>query len=781
MVAETTRFGALLKYFRQAAGLSQEALAERADLSARTISDLERGINQTPRYATFDLLVKALALSSQQSDFLKASLQHETGDQAGENRINRQFEIPLPPTRLIGRESEQTQALNLLRSGQVRLLTLTGPSGVGKTRLALQLAQVLRPDFRDGIVFIPISAVREASLVPNTIAQTLEIRETPSTSIPSQVLVRLQDKQLLLVLDNLEQILDCSPFLADLLAACPRLVILATSRSPLRLRAEHELLLTPLGIEEAAQLFRERAEAVRPGQTYLQDRVASICESLDCLPLAIELAAIQTRLLNLPELENRLAHRFALLRGGARDLPARQQTMEDAIAWSYDLLSAPQQRLFRFLGVFLGGFSLEAAESVAWPDDTGSEHSRGEIHAAIQSEDRLHTLAALVESSLVLTGTDPSGIIRFSLLELIRDYALKRLRIAGESELARQRHAIYYAGLAESAEALFESGPATPNLTLLNELTNVQAALEWAETSHEVALGLRLIGFARLWHSLGQPERAQHWFERMLALDERAREQGWPAAPPALRAKRQYGLGRILLARGETAAARATAVEAITLAEQIGDGDLLTNAWATLGMIAQASGELDEAEKAFHQSTLFASQAGDPRMKYRAFVWQAELARTSGRLDEAGRLLEQALAAAAASNSGWDNAIITTLSGHLASQRKDFRLARARYRESLPQLQAFRSPTYIAWCLEGCAAVLSNQPDPKPAARLCAAAVKLRELADAPLPTSEREAFEHTLARLKGALGRQAFQQAWLIGSGYSLDEVVAYALSILE
>jgi predicted ATPase/transcriptional regulator with XRE-family HTH domain len=768
-MVEKTRFGTLLKRYRQAAGLSQEALAERAGLSTRAISDLERGVNRTPRYATLDLLIKALSLSSPQCDLLKAAAQPTGSFPPDEDPGWPQPGLPSSPTRLVGREIERLQALNVLRNGQVRLLTLTGPSGVGKTRLALQLAQDLAPDFPDGIVYVPIASIRDASLVPGAIAQILKIRETPSTSTRQQVMVSLEDKQLLLVLDNLEQVLDCSPFLADLLASCPRLVILATSRSPLRLRAEQEHLLTPLTLDDAVALFCERAGKVQPGRAFSASEVAPICEQLDCLPLAIELAAMHVRLLPLTELRRRLAHRFALLRNGARDLPARQQTMEDAIAWSYDLLPPSQQRCFRALGLFVGGWTLDAAEAICWPE--------GEI----ASEDRLLTLAGLVEASLVQTEAATSGGVRFSMLELIREYALKCLEAAGEADLIQRRHAVYYARVAEVAEASFESGPATPSLTLAKELANVQGALQWAEASREAKLGLRLCGFARLWHMLGQPSQAERWFERMLVLDSWARANGLPVAPPMLRVKRLYGLGRLRLSRGKMVEAEAITQEALHQAEQISDENGMANAWATLGMIAQASGRLDHAEEAFNQSALHGDRAADPQLGYRAVVWQAELARARGELPRAEALLSEALTSAQTYESGWDTAVITTLLGHLAFQQQDIPLAKVRYRDGLNRLRVFGSPTYTAWCVEGCAAVLVAEGRAEASARLCAAAASLRQRAATPLPDGERTAFEQVVAKARELLGQSAFQQNWAVGAGYTLDEVIGIALAELD
>ena len=767
-MTEKTNFSTLLKRYRQAAGLSQENLAAHSGLSARAISDLERGINRTPRYDTLELLSSALSLTTQQRILLQVSARPEVASFVDSTPELPVYGLPLPPNALIGREQERSRALALLRRNSTRMLTVTGPGGVGKTRLALQLVQDLTPDFVDGVVFVALAPIHDAVLVPSTVAQSLGIREHVNSSLTEQVRAFLENKHLLLVLDNVEQIPDSASFIAELLASCAHLFVLVTSRTPLHLRAEQELLMAPLPLGDAVTLFRERSHAVRPERAYAESEVATICEHVDRLPLAIELAAMHVKVLSLSELRERLTFRLAFLRGGARDMPKRQQTMEDTIAWSYELLTEQQQRCFRSLGVFVGGWSLEAAEAVCWDDN-------------VNTEETILVLAALVDASLVQTELLANDVTRFTMLEIIRDYALQLLQKAGEEAQVRRRHASYYTLLADTIIAYFgpEQGVRDAQFALAQELPNARAALQWAEEKREAELGLRLTGFARLWHVLGQMSEAEVWFERMLALDLWAREHGEHTAPLSLRIERLYGLTRTLVRHGRAdRGAETYAKEASRLAQSIDDQKGISNAYSTLGMIAQASGRLDEAEFAYTESYAFARLIDQSGLMSRALFGLADLARMRGDVARATALLEEALASAQASGMTWDMANIMTVLGHLACHQKNFAVAKARYCEALALYLTFSSPTYTASCLEGFAAVACAEGRYGQATRLCASAVALREQTQTPLPPTEREAFEQTVATARLALDELEFGREWNTGSTLTHDEAIYDALT---
>ncbi len=765
-MTEQSRFGAILKRYRVAAGLSQEALAARASLSARAISDLERGLHRTPHPGTIDLLATALALAPDQRAVLLAEAHPPAPLSTAEPPPRR---LPAASTALIGRDQERRHAQTLLLEQGCRLLTLVGPGGAGKTRLALDIAENLATEFADGVIFVDLAPVRNAQLLYAVIAQALGLREREySAPAESAVYTELRAKRTLLLLDNFEHMLAMTPTIADLLAHCPKVAILVTSRARLGLRGEHLLPVTPLALDAAVALFCERARAVRPDRDTPREQVAAICQRVDCLPLAIELAAVQTWLLPLAQLLDYLTHRLALLRGGASDLPARQQTMEDTIAWSYELLGDAQQRCFRALGVFVGGWTLDAAHAICWDADSSGSTT---------TADTLRTLAALADASLIQADEMADGSVRFRLLELIRDYALARLEESREAYACHLRHARYFA---QMGDAITRVGPASlphgadPAL----ELPNAHAALEWVDQVGEAALGLRLAGFGRLWHLVGQTSEALLWQERMLALDERTPTQEGDATRLVLRAERLYGFGRTLLGVGEYDRAEAQVRAALELALRLGDDGVTSNTYMTIGMIAHARGEYDMAASALtaaYERTPAIDQTGQ---RHRVESLLADTERRRGNLTTAAALLERAVADAEALGNTWDTARLTTMRGLVACQQAHYSEATRYFVKALTLFRPFGSPRFSAWCLEGFAAVLSAQGAQMWVVRLCSAATTLRTQAQAPAPTAEQEAIDTMLATARERLGEQTSADAWRAGSALTMVAAIDEALA---
>ena len=496
---------------------------------------------------------------------------------------NRPTNLPAQPNAFIGRVRELEQLRALLARDDVRLLTLTGPGGTGKSRLAFQLATSVLPEFANGVFFVALAPVRDWELVVPTIAQTIGLRERAGESSLAALTDYLQDRRMLLVLDNLEQVVDAGPVLADVLASAPGLKVVATSRTPLRLSLERAYALSPLALDESMPLFAERARAAGADFAVSAENeavVAEICARLEGLPLAIELAAPRVRTLTPAALLRRLDRRLALLTGGAQDLDERQRTLRGAIEWSYDLLAPDEQGLFMRLGVFVGGCRLDAAEAVC--DGT------------------LDALDSLVEKSLLRQRADSDGEPRFWMLETIREFAVERLAASGEADAVRGRHAAWFAGLAERLDAESRTGDQPAAIArLLDDYPNLRAAMDSAREADDGELLLRLA--TALW---------PFWATRgYVAEGQRALEDAFELAGRRP-ARALLGLSSLHVLSVDSAGLLDEVHDALRAAEELGDPLTLAQAWNLLGQVeGTLLGSLAQAEEAWQQALSYAERA----------------------------------------------------------------------------------------------------------------------------------------------------------------------------
>jgi predicted ATPase len=687
--------------------------------------------------------------------------------------------LSVPPTTLIGRETDVTRATTLLSRDEVRLLTLTGAAGVGKTRLGLQVAEDLLDRFEDGVWLVALAPVHDVSLVAPTIAQTLGLRA--GVGQPPQELVKdaIGRQQMLLVLDNFEQVAGAAPLLADLLSACPRLKLLVTSRAALHVRGEHELVVAPLEQEAAVTLFLQRAQAVQSDLAFTVENIqaaGTICQRLDRLPLALELAAAHVKVLPLSALLERLTTRFAWLRGGALDLPERQRTMQDAITWSYDLLGEAEQRLFRRLGVFVGGCTLEAAGAICGQEgETEGEENK---EAEAEADTVLEGLEALVDASLLHTETRPQGMPRFTLLETIREFAVERLHTSGEAETLARRHLMYYVHQTEEALRVVpkESGLDERLARLVRERANVHAALAWARGRQESGLGLRLAySCGDAWFFHGMLGELLPWFEDLLALDATA---GTRAASAAVRVQALYMLAELMREQGQYTRAEQLARDALDLAERAGDQRGMGNALRVLGELAQGRADRAEVARLVERGLACCRAAGDTGCVALARINLAHLARTEGDYARASRIFEEHVAIVRGLDFKWGLALNLGGLGMVTRDQGDQQRALALFQEALGIHETFGNLTYLAWDFEGLAPVVCALGDPECATQLCAAATRFRVKAHTPRPPAEQVGYDHTLDAARAALGHEAFEQAWATGSALTGDAAVALALS---
>lgn len=768
-------FGQWLKQRRKALDLTQDELARQVGCATSMLQKIEAG-DRRPSAQMARSLARKLGIASEQYAAFVEFARSGHRATAGAS-FHSPGNLAAPATPLIGRAHDVAAVCRRLMHEDTRLLTLVGPPGIGKTRLALQVAAEARDRFDDGVFFVALAPIADPDLVAPTIVQTLGLTESSRQSPVDRLSEYLRDKLVLLVLDNLEQVVTAAPTIARLLIACPWLKILATSRTALRVRAERQYHVPPLGLPDLARLprslelaqypalalFVERAQAVQPDFSLTETNaatVARLCHRLDGLPLAIELVAARVRLLPPAEILRRLGGRFLLQSDGLRDIDERQRTLQNAIEWSYNLLTPEEQALFARLAVFVGGWSLEAAEYVC----------AGQV---------LDSVTALVNKSLAASYVQ-DGEARVKMLETIREYALARLDAEqnGAAEIARRRHAEYYLTLAEAAEPhLHDTLQRQWGDRLERELGNLRAALEWclAEPSAMEAR-LRLAGALGLfWYRRAHAEEGRQWLERVLAG---ARGIVQTDGPTRFALANAYtAAGRVALFQGDAQAARSYAEQAVSLCRQTGDRWRLCHALQLLADTLTDWGDYANAHNTISECLGLAQETGDPWLCGRALMLLGELAHLQG--DDAQAMSRYSESRAMLRQAGDEGnvAIVLHDMGLVAQRQGDVARARELYLEALQLVRETSPLRVIAMSLENLAGVAGAQGQPARSARLLGAAEALRRAAGCPIVGADRFDYERFIAAARAGLDGESFAAAWAQGRAMTMEQAIVYAL----
>ncbi len=732
------------------------------------VGELESLVSEHPtRERLRGLQMLALYRAGRQADALEAyrqareALLDELGLEPGpdlkdlEQAILRQDEalsrrplpdsnVPVPVSSLVGRQRELDEITNALRNG-TRVLTLTGPGGSGKTRLAIEAANLLAAELTDGAFFVALDAIRDPALLLPAIAQAVAVRESSEQALPESLAERLSGRQALLLIDNFEQLAEAAPELTHVLEAAPGLIFLVTSRAALRVSGEKEYPVDPLRPEDAVALFVERAQGADPRFSLTDenaDAVKEIVARLDGLPLAVELAAARTKLLPPQAMLALLDERLDLLSRGARDFPERHRALRDTVAWSYDLLGTEEKQLFARLAVFGGGFTLESAVAVC--------------------DASLDGVATLIDDSLLERDGE-----RLRMLETIREYGLEQLEADEEAEFVRRRHAEHFLKLAES-EPVAEQAAWLARIDA--ERDNFRGALNWCLELGEASLALRIAAALwEFWWVRGHLAEGRGWLGAALVRGRNA--------PPELRARALHAAGSLATRQGDYESAGALFEESLALWEELDDAAGTARSLLSLGTVAAEQGDQERAIELSERAAELYSESDDNRGHALAISNLGGIALERGEYAKAATLSEQAYGLFETLEDSEGMAFALVNQGFAALSQGKHDRAVELLREALRRLAELEFKDVIGYCFEGLAAVLALTGRPEEASKLLGAAEALRESLGVGLAPAEQATHDQTVAAVQGSLGEKRFSAAWRQGRELALDEAIAYAL----